>query len=157
MRSVLPFKKCAIVQSSSPYTPFVIYVQAKKTSSKTYAYLINVTAPLLHNNCSSQDGHLFQVFVLYTVDHGLINYKDIKAKCRHLKILTCKETLWQVFKRVYKLDIQSVMLVFSIQLCELFPFSLVQLSPPSPLPCVNNILYSRLQFMGSMEFWALDR
>ncbi len=63
MRSVLPFKKCAIVPSSSPYTPFVIYVQAKKTATNAYPYLINVTAPLLHNNCSSQDGHLFQISV----------------------------------------------------------------------------------------------
>jgi hypothetical protein len=29
--------------------------------------------------------------------HGLINYKDSKAKCRHLKKLTCKGTLRQVF------------------------------------------------------------
>ncbi len=29
--------------------------------------------------------------------HGLINYTDTKAKCRHLKKLTCKETLRQVF------------------------------------------------------------
>ncbi len=52
------------------------------------------------------------------------------------------ETLRQVFIRVYRLVIQSVMLVFSTQLCELFlleptlwfkpsPF------PPPPPPCVN--------------------
>jgi hypothetical protein len=29
--------------------------------------------------------------------HGLIIYKDTKAKCRHLKKLTCKGTLQQVF------------------------------------------------------------
>ncbi len=29
--------------------------------------------------------------------HGLINYIDIKAKCRHLKNFTCKGTLLQVF------------------------------------------------------------
>jgi hypothetical protein len=42
-----------------------------------------------------------------------------------------------VFIRVYRLEIQSVMLVFSTQLCEMLllsPFFLVQLSP---LPCVN--------------------
>jgi hypothetical protein len=50
-----------------------------------------------------------------------MNYIDTKAKCRHLKKLTCKETLRQVFIRVYKLEIHSVMLVFSIQLCELLP------------------------------------
>ncbi len=34
------------------------------------------------------------------VAQGLINYVDTKAKCRHLKILTCKGTLRQVFIRV---------------------------------------------------------
>jgi hypothetical protein len=62
---------------------------------------------------------------LYTVDHRLINYIDTKAKCRHLNIWTCRETLRQVFIRVvYRLDIQSVMMVFSTQHCDL-----LQLSP----------------------------
>jgi hypothetical protein len=43
--------------------------------------------------------------------HGLINYIDDKAKCGHLKKITCKETLRQVFIRVYRLEIQSVVLV----------------------------------------------
>jgi hypothetical protein len=30
-------------------------------------------------------------------DYGLINYIDTKAKCRHLKKLTCKGTLRQEF------------------------------------------------------------
>ncbi len=58
--------------------------------------------------------------------HGLFKKKDTKAKWRHLKKFTCKGTLQQVFVRVYRLEIQSVMLVFSTQLC----------SPP-PLPCVK--------------------
>jgi hypothetical protein len=33
-------------------------------------------------------------------DHGLINYEDTKANCRHLKKLTCKGTSRQVFIRV---------------------------------------------------------
>ena len=33
--------------------------------------------------------------------HELINYIDTKAKWRHLKKMTCKETLRQVFIRVY--------------------------------------------------------
>jgi hypothetical protein len=37
--------------------------------------------------------------------HGLIKYIDTKAKCRHLKQLTCKGTLRQVFIRVYRLEI----------------------------------------------------
>jgi hypothetical protein len=41
------------------------------------------------------------------------------AKCRHLKKLTCEGTLRQVFIRVYRQEIQSVMLVFLTQLCEL--------------------------------------
>jgi len=44
-------------------------------------------------------------------DHGLINYIDIKAKCRHLKKVTCKGTLRQVFIKIYRLGIQSVMLI----------------------------------------------
>ena len=55
------------------------------------------------------------------LDHGLITYKDTKAKCRHLKKSTCKGILLQVFIRVYRLERQSVMLVFSTQLCELLP------------------------------------
>jgi hypothetical protein len=39
--------------------------------------------------------------------HGLIKYKDTETKWRHLKILTCKGTLRQVFLRVYRLEIPS--------------------------------------------------
>jgi hypothetical protein len=53
--------------------------------------------------------------------HVLTNYIDATAKCRHLKILTCKGTLRQVFIIVYRLEIQSVVLVFSTKLCELLP------------------------------------
>ncbi len=35
--------------------------------------------------------------------HGLTNYTDAKANCRHLKILTCRE----VFIRVYRLELYS--------------------------------------------------
>ncbi len=52
---------------------------------------------------------------------GLINYIVSKPKCRHLKQFTCEGTLQQVFIRVYILEIQSVMLVFSTQLCGLLP------------------------------------
>ncbi len=47
-----------------------------------------------------------------TLKHGLINSTDTEAKCRHLKKLTCEETLSEVFIRVYRLEIQSVMFVF---------------------------------------------
>ncbi len=54
------------------------------------------------------------------------------------KKLICKRTSRQVFMRVYRLEIQSFMLAFLIQLCELLPLwpSLLFFSP-SPLPCVN--------------------
>jgi hypothetical protein len=52
------------------------------------------------------------------------------------KILTCKGTLRQVFIRVYRLEIQSIMLVFSTQLCELLPLY-PSLWFTSPLPCVH--------------------
>jgi hypothetical protein len=69
--------------------------------------------------------------------HGLINYIDTKAKCRHLKKWICKGTLRQMFIRVYGLEIQSIMLVFSTQLCELLPLQLLSgstlpLSTPPP-------------------------
>jgi|688.fasta_scaffold923257_1 hypothetical protein len=41
----------------------------------------------------------------YLVDRpfrGLINYKDTKANCHHLKKFTCQGTLRQVFIRVYR-------------------------------------------------------
>ncbi len=57
----------------------------------------------------------------YGLAHGVVNYKDTKRKCRHLKRLTCNGTLRQVFIRDYRLEKQSVMLVFSAQLCELMP------------------------------------
>jgi hypothetical protein len=59
---------------------------------------------------------------------------DTKTKCRHLKKLTCKGTLWQVFIGVYRLEIQSVMLVFSTQLYDLLllqPYLYFN-SPPLP-------------------------
>jgi hypothetical protein len=37
------------------------------------------------------------------------------------KKLICKGTLRQVFIRIYRLEIQSVMFVLSTQLCELLP------------------------------------
>jgi hypothetical protein len=59
--------------------------------------------------------------------------KDTMAKCHNLKLLTCKGTLRQVLIRVYRLEIISVMLVFSTQICELLPLlsSLWFNSPPT--------------------------
>jgi hypothetical protein len=66
-------------------------------------------------------------------DHGQIDYIETKVKCRHLKTLSCKGTLRQVFIRVYRLEIQSVMFVFSTQLCELLPLY--------PSLCFNSSLF----------------
>ncbi len=70
-------------------------------------------------------------------DNGLINYTFTKTKCRHFKKLTCKGTLRQVFIKVFRLEIKSVLLVFSTQLCELLPPPLLSGStlPPSPSLC----------------------
>ncbi len=70
---------------------------------------------------------------------------ESKAKCRHLLKLACKRTLRQVFIRVYRLEIQTVMLVFSTQLCELLVLlpSLWFNSPPFPVWI--SILYTRIQ------------
>jgi hypothetical protein len=86
-----------------------------------------------------------------SVHHGLINYEDTTAKCRHLKKLTCKGTLRQVFIRVYRLegDTVSHIGIFDPALWTIapFPFSLVQLSPlPSPLSVWICILYTRIQW-----------
>jgi hypothetical protein len=96
------------------------------------------------------------------VHHGLINYIDTKAKCRHKK-LTCKGTLRQVFIRVYKLVEQSVMWVFLTQLCELLPlYNLVFGSTLalSPLPCVNKYTvyaYTVCKGRGVLGSGSLDR
>ncbi len=68
--------------------------------------------------------------------HVLINYIDTKAKCCHLKKLTCKGTLLQVFNRVY-IDWRAVshVCIFHPALWTVAPLSLsqVQLSPPPSL------------------------
>jgi hypothetical protein len=47
-----------------------------------------------------------QVFSKEYKPHELINFIDTKAKCRHLKKLTCKWNMRRVFFRVYKLETQ---------------------------------------------------
>ncbi len=74
------------------------------------------------------------------------------------KKITCKGTLPQVFIRVYKLEIQSVMLVFSTQLCELLPLLPTLWFNSPPLPFVNkNTIYTYTVCRGGMGFWASDR
>ncbi len=94
-----------------------------------------------------------QIFIL-TQDHGLFNNIDTKAKCRHLKKLTCKGTLRQVFIRVYRLEIHLDMLVFSTELCELLPLQFLSASNPPPLPCVNKYTV-RYSVQGGGGIWGL--
>ncbi len=79
------------------------------------------------------------------LSHGLNNYTVTEAKFRHLKKLTCKGTSRQVFIRVCRLEIQSVMLVFSTQLCELLPSPLLSGStlshPPRTQKKIQNPCY----------------
>ncbi len=53
--------------------------------------------------------------------HGLINYIETKAKCCHPKKIYLYMDFAAGVYRVHRLEIQSVMLVFSTQLCELLP------------------------------------
>jgi hypothetical protein len=53
---------------------------------------------------------------------------------QNVKQFTCKGALRQVFIRVYTMEKQSVMFVFSTQLCELLPPSpSLWFNPPPPL------------------------
>ncbi len=74
--------------------------------------------------------------------HRLINYIETKAKCRHLKKYL---TLRQVFLRVYRLEIQSVMLFFFrpsfVNCC---PSNLFSGSTLSPFSVWISILYTRI-------------
>jgi hypothetical protein len=65
----------------------------------------------------------FSRFVFDPHARGIINYIDTEAKCHLSKKLTSKGTLRQVFITVYRLQIQTVILVFSTQLCELLHLS----------------------------------
>ncbi len=64
--------------------------------------------------------YLMLIFSDFAADQGLINYIETKAKCCHLKKLTCKGTLQQVFIIVYRLEKHFCHeLVFLTQLCKL--------------------------------------
>jgi hypothetical protein len=92
----------------------------------------------------------------------LINYIETKAKCRHLKKLTCTKTLRQVFIRVYRMEIQSVV-YFRPRFVNCRPSNLISGStlPHPPLPCVNKYtVYTYTVCKGGggrMGFWASDR
>jgi hypothetical protein len=71
-------------------------------------------------------------------------------------------TLRQVFIRVYRMEIQSVLLVFSTQLCEMLPRepSLRFSSPPPPslceLVCCIHVYIQCVRGWG-MGFWTSDK
>ncbi len=77
--------------------------------------------------------------------HGLTNYIDTKAKCRHLKNWRVKRLCGRCLSEFIDWRYIHSWLVFSTQHCELLPLypSLWFNSPPSPLPCVNkNTVYT---------------
>ncbi len=85
--------------------------------------------------------------VMVTLYHGLINYINTKAKCRHLKKFTCKGTLLHMFIRVYRLVKQSVMLEFLTKFCELCPNNLlssVSTKTYRPVKSTNTTCHVRL-------------
>ncbi len=62
-----------------------------------------------------------------------------------------------MFIRVHRLKIQSVMLVFSTQLCELLPSALLPGStlPPHPFHVCISILYTRIQCVMGVRYGVL--
>jgi hypothetical protein len=76
----------------------------------------------MHKKINSKDVKTLKIWLFFLLFDKLnvcrVNFSSFcNAKCRHLKRFTL--SLRQVFIRVYGLEIQSVMLVFSTQLCEL--------------------------------------
>ncbi len=89
-------------------------------------------------------------------------YIDIKAKCSHLKKLTCKGTLRQVFIRLYRQEIQLV-LYFQPSFVNCCPSNLLSGStlPQSPPPSLLKVHILNTHILcrrgGVMGFWASDR
>jgi len=81
----------------------------------------------------------FLIFFLVSPPRRKIRLIEGNAKCHQLKTLTCKGTLRQVYIRVYRLEIKSVMLVFFRPLLwTVAPVPSLWSPPhPSPLPKVN--------------------
>ncbi len=95
-------------------------------------------------------------YVATSEKHWLINYIDIKSKCCHIKKLTCKGSLQQMFIRAY----QSHVGIFDPALWTIAPltYSLLHLSPPSTLPCVNkNTVYTIQYTCIHVKEWDLSR
>jgi len=67
--------------------------------------------------------------------------------------LTCKGTLRQVFIKVYRLDIQSVMVVFWPSFVFCCPSNLLSGSL-SPFPVWLSVLYTSIQCVRGREVWG---
>jgi hypothetical protein len=96
---------------------------------------------------------------VFIVSHGLINYIDTKAKCRHLKILTCIGTLRQQYIRVYRLEIHfSHVGIFDPGLWTVAPltFSLV-LSPPPPFHVWISTVHVHIQCVTGGGGYQTDK
>ncbi len=79
--------------------------------------------------------YIHALTICYYTPHGLINFIDIKAKCRHLKQwpVSCKGTLRKVFIRVYSLDILSQSCwYFRPSFVNCCPYNLLFSSTPHP-------------------------
>jgi hypothetical protein len=68
------------------------FIASRKRVIFLCCFLIGFKLPLL-----LMDREIFEEYNTCFTVHGLINYIDTKAKWSHLKKLTCKETLRQVF------------------------------------------------------------
>ena len=98
---------------------FYAVVELHRTYLWTIAGTPKLSIASLRYSCHLKD-MASPIFSDFAADHGLINYIETKAKGFHLKKLTCKGTLMQVFIRVYSLEIHfNNMLVFLTQLCKL--------------------------------------
>jgi hypothetical protein len=88
--------------------------------------------------------------------HGLINYIETKTKCLHLKKLTCKGALRQMFIRDWRY-IQSCWYYLPrfVNCCPFNLLNLVQLSSPPPPPCVNKYTVYRYSYVREVVYGAL--
>ncbi len=116
----------------------VLYVSAcqsvRSVSSTVCPSSVHLDAYLFASqlsNLSDRPGCPSVSLSVLICDHGLINYKDSKAKCRHLQKFTCKGTLRQVIITVYRMETQGDPALWTVAP---LTFSLVQLYP---LPCAN--------------------
>jgi hypothetical protein len=114
---------------------FKFYIK-KRIFANIYHHFNNMVSPYDKPFFSARSKAFFQTINRNGAWHGLINYIDTKAKCRHLEKITCKGTLRHVFIRVYRLEIQSVMLVIRPSFVKFCPSNLLSgFNSPPPSLC----------------------